>query len=98
MRIVAVIALSILIILMGIQAGLFYTKKVTLEKQHAQVIEQAKQADAEYKTLEADYQYYQNPANLEKELRARFNFHLPDEKLIVIVPKASGISPTSTPQ
>lgn len=31
--------------------------------------------------------YYSNPRNLEKELRARFNYRLPNEKLIIVVPK-----------
>lgn len=31
--------------------------------------------------------YYSNPRNLEKELRARFNYRFPNEKLIIVVPK-----------
>jgi uncharacterized protein YfcZ (UPF0381/DUF406 family) len=100
MRILAAVGLSVLILLMTIQVGVFYKKKNQLENQYADIVKQAKQADDEYKSLESDYQYYQNPANLEKELRARFNYRLPDEKLIVIVPKASGTvsSTTSTSQ
>ena len=38
-----------------------------------------------------------NPANLEKELRARFNYREPGEKLIIIVPQAgSGSSSQSS--
>ena len=49
-------------------------------------------ADAE--SLTADYNFYLNPANLEKELRARFNYRLPGEKLIIIVPpRTSSTSP-----
>ena len=89
MKIGAAIGLGILIILMMVQIGVFYVRERDLEKNYAQVVESAKKADAEYAKLEADYHYYQNPANLEKELRARFNYHSPDEKLIVIVPKVS---------
>ena len=36
--------------------------------------------------------YYSNPRNLEKELRARFNYRLPNEKLIIVVPKKEATS------
>lgn len=97
MRIGGAILLSILVILMGIQIGVFYRQKKDLEQNFAQIIEAAKRADDDYKKLEADYQYYQNPENLEKELRSRFNYHSPDEKLIIIVPKATTTSSTVQP-
>ena len=37
--------------------------------------------------LRSDINYFSNPHNLEKELRARFNVRLPDEKLIIVVPE-----------
>jgi len=37
--------------------------------------------------LQADILYYANPDNLEKELRARFNYKSPGEELIIVVPK-----------
>ena len=36
--------------------------------------------------LQADLEYYARPENLEKELRSRFNYKKPGEKLIIIVP------------
>jgi hypothetical protein len=96
MKIGAVIGLSAFIILMLIQIGSFYKQQHALEADLVQVMEQAKKADADYKSLQADYEYYQNPANLEKELRSRFNYHSPDEKLIVIVPKPSSTLDTAT--
>lgn len=36
--------------------------------------------------------YYSNPRNLEKELRARFNYRFPNEKLIIVVPKKEATS------
>lgn len=96
MRIGAIIGLSVLIILTFVQIGVFYRREKALEDNFAQVLESAKRAEEEYKTLQADYQYYQNPANLEKELRARFNYHSPDEKLIVIVSKPSSTAATAS--
>ena len=31
-------------------------------------------------------EYFSHPRNLEKELRARFNYRLPFEKLIIVIP------------
>lgn len=38
--------------------------------------------------LEADREFYQISENLEKELRARFNYQEADENMIIIVPAA----------
>lgn len=39
--------------------------------------------------LQADSEYFKDPANLEKELRARFNYKNPGEKMIIVVPPKS---------
>jgi len=36
--------------------------------------------------FQADLEYFTEPENLEKELRSRFNYKKPGEKLIIIVP------------
>ena len=36
--------------------------------------------------LKSRIEYFADPRNLEKELRARFNVRLPGEKLIIVVP------------
>ncbi len=38
--------------------------------------------------LKEEIEYFKEPRNLEKELRARFNVRLPYEKLIIIVPES----------
>ncbi len=38
--------------------------------------------------LKEEIEYFKEPRNLEKELRARFNVRLPFEKLIIIVPES----------
>ena len=37
--------------------------------------------------LQADLEYFQETENLEKELRSRFNYKKPGEKLIIVVPQ-----------
>ena len=51
------------------------------------------QARADQIEFQSELDYYLNPVNLEKELRARFNYRAPDEKLIILVPRGSSTSP-----
>ena len=37
--------------------------------------------------LREQIEYFSHPRNLEKELRARFNYRLPFEKLIIVIPE-----------
>jgi hypothetical protein len=46
----------------------------------------------EHENLAAELRYYMNPLNLEKELRARFNFRAPGEKTLILVPEGGKVS------
>lgn len=41
----------------------------------------------EKERLEAEVRYYSDPENFAKELRARFNYHDPGEKTLILVPQ-----------
>ncbi|MEK7195818.1 MAG: hypothetical protein AAB659_01085 [Patescibacteria group bacterium] len=43
--------------------------------------------ESDNNNLKSQIEYFADPRNLEKELRARFNVRLPGEKLIIVVPK-----------
>ena len=43
--------------------------------------------ESDNNSLKSQIEYFTDPRNLEKELRARFNVRLPGEKLIIVVPK-----------
>ncbi len=40
----------------------------------------------ENKALQADLEYFANTDNLEKEIRARFNYKAPGENMIIVTP------------
>lgn len=42
-------------------------------------------AAADHENLKEDFRYYSDPENLSKELRARFNYTLPGEKILIFV-------------
>lgn len=76
-----------------IMAGLGYhlfgahmeTRHAAAELVEAQ--EELQNLEEENRKLAEDIEYYSEPHNLEKELRARFNYRAPNEKLIIVVPE-----------
>lgn len=88
-KIAASVILAVLTILCVFQARVFVIRKHQLEKDLAAISMELKTRENEYEKLEADYRYYLNPDNLEKELRAKFNYRHPEEGMIIIVPKTS---------
>jgi len=96
MKIIAVILLSALIIFLGTQIYSFLSKEKTAQADFASMQSELDAAKADEAQSQADLTYYLNPANLEKELRARFNFRAPGEHLMILVPDSSSTA-TSTP-
>ena len=97
MRFLVVGVLVILVILLGVQIYSFEKQSGALAQQSAELKTQLDKAENDFARLTSDYQYLQNPANLEKELRARFNYKTPDEKMIILVPAQTSGSITTTP-
>ena len=62
-------------------------KKADLQAEFFKVKKQVDILASENVLLEKNIVYFQNPKNLEKEARAQFNYALPGEKLIIVVPK-----------
>lgn len=40
---------------------------------------------ADHEILKEDFRYYSDPENLSKELRTRFNYTLPGERILILV-------------
>jgi len=89
MKFLAVAGLSILIILVGIQIYSFLNQEHALSVSLATTQASLTKAQFDEADLSANVQYLANPANLEKEFRAQFNYKKPGETMVVIVPSAS---------
>lgn len=81
-----------MIVGLGTQVKEFSKRKSDAKKAFESLNEKFEQAKADQEELEAELRYLSNPANIEKELRARFNFRAPGENLIIIVPRAGSSS------
>lgn len=84
---------AIYIIFFLILGGLLYqvytinNGRRELVNESAIVGEELELVVGENEDLHGKIEYFSNPRNLEKELRARFNYRLPYEKLIIVIPE-----------
>ena len=95
MKIFAVAVLGLLLILIGWKVVSFWFQEQSLNAQFSQVQTQLTKAQSEEADLQLETQYLANPENLEKELRARFNYKKPGETMIIIVPGATSSATSS---
>ncbi|MBI4087530.1 MAG: hypothetical protein HY434_01740 [Candidatus Liptonbacteria bacterium] len=87
MRLAAIIILSGLILFLSTQIYSFLGRERDAAKTFSEYQAKLRKATFDKKKLEEELRYYSNQENLEKELKGRFNYKEPDEKLIIIVPK-----------
>ena len=86
MKIASIVVLSVFLIILGAQVYSFVTQEWQLGSQLADVQANLVKAQAQETGLQQEVGYLSNPANLEKELRARFNYKKPGETMVIIVP------------
>jgi hypothetical protein len=67
----------------------FFLQEKQLSADLSEIEARFNKAQYDAATLQAEVKYLANPLNLEKELRGRFNYKKPGEKMIIIVPKES---------
>ncbi len=84
--------LAIVFLLILILAG-FSVELYLMVKERSQLVEKIgglnNRLEALVKeniNLRSEIEYFSHPENLEKELRSRFNYKKPDEKMLIIVP------------
>ena len=95
MKIVAAIVLAIILIFVGARMYSFFAQERQLGVDLADIEARLTRAKFDEANLQEEAQYLASPINLEKELRARFNYRKPGETMVVIVPSQSS-TPTSS--
>jgi cell division protein FtsB len=95
MKIAAAIALCVILLFVGGRIYAFFVQERQLAGELADIEARLTKAKYDEASLRDEVQYLANPANLEKELRARFNYKKPGETMIVIVPAQTSTA-TST--
>jgi cell division protein FtsB len=91
------IFIFIVLVFVGWQAFGFWRQEKSLNANLSDVESRLAAAQSDEANLQAETQYLANPANLEKELRAQFNYKKPGETMIIIVPPQSASSTGANP-
>jgi len=80
---------TVFVILLGAILYQIYTIDIdrrNLKSEMATVVDEIELVESDSNKLNEKIEYFSDPRNLEKELRARFNYRLPYEKLIIVIP------------
>jgi cell division protein FtsB len=96
MKIAAAVILSIAFIFIATQMLFAIKEDHSLAAMFSDVEGRLQQTKAEEQNLSAEMDYLTNPVNLEKELRARFNYAKPGETMVIIVPSSTATSSASS--
>jgi cell division protein FtsB len=89
LKITGAALLFLLLIFIGTRVYGFVVQEHELSADLAGVQAELTKAQTDATSLQEESQYLANPINLEKELRARFNYKEPGETMIIIVPAAT---------
>ena len=89
MRLIAPILLVILIAIVGYQVYKLSGQKDLVGKQFNELKLRLTGIVTENNKIGEDLKYYSNRDNLEKEARSQLNYMAPDEKTIIVIPKAA---------
>ena len=95
MKLAFAAVLFIVLIFVGVRLYQFFGQEQSLNQNLSDIETRLTAAKLQEADLAAETQYLSNPANLEKEFRASFNYKKPGETMIIIVPNQSSTA-TST--
>jgi len=86
MRVFIVIILSIILSAILAQSYFFVKERNRLKTDSDNLNSRLQALLKENADLQSDIEYFSHPENLEKELKSRFNYKKPGEKMMIIVP------------
>jgi len=84
-----------LISYLGYQVYSLQGERMELEEEYTQIEGEFNKLNEDNAKLKGELEYLAEPYNLEKELRSRFNYKLPNENLIIVVPEEDDATSTS---
>mgnify|MGYP001570424474 CR=1 FL=1 len=89
MKFLKILSITVIVAVGGTGVFRLISEKRLLEKQAVKLKAELDSIVKENKYLTSRIEYLKNPQNLVKELKSEFNYREQDEKLIILVPKAT---------
>jgi len=87
MKRVIYLAFMIFFVSIALQIYKVDSERRDLKREMATLVDEVGLIEEDNSNLNEKIDYFSEPRNLEKELRARFNYRLPFEKLIIVIPE-----------
>ena len=92
MKIAIAAILTAALAFVGTQIFSSMKEEHSLSAAFTNISSQLGQAKTQEESLSAEVNYLADPVNLEKELRARFNYAKPGETMVIIIPSSTASS------
>jgi cell division protein FtsL len=86
MKVIVSLFLIVILIVFSVEVYFLLKEKNQLQNKLNELNSRLDLLQAENNQLRSDLDYFSYPENLEKELRSRFNYKKPQEKMIIITP------------
>lgn len=86
----------ILIFFVGLQISSLLKDRLAAGVDYEKASKEFQYSEKAKARFQADLDYLAHPENFEKELKSRFHFELPNEKVLILVPSKTSTSSTST--
>jgi cell division protein FtsB len=86
MRVFVIIILSIILAAVFVQMYFIFKERNRLKADLDNLDNRLQALVKENIDLKSEIEYFSHPENLEKELRERFNYKNPGEKMMIVVP------------
>ncbi len=86
MKFIIVLILSVIFVVVSIQAYFILKERNQLKLNLTNLDARLDAILKENANLRSEIEYFSHPENLEKELRLKFNYKKPDEKMMIVVP------------
>jgi len=96
MKLWVAVILGLFLVVLFSQAIDFLAKRDNARAEYDAAETALREAEKSREGLRADLEYYGDPENLERELRARFNYRAPGEKTIILIEPQGEPSTSST--
>lgn len=86
MKLIIVAILIIILTAVIVQDYLMFQEKSISENKLRRLLIKAEALEKDRAEIKSGIEYFSRPENIEKELRAKFNYKKPEEKMIIVVP------------
>ncbi len=86
MRVFVIIILGIILVAVFVQMYFIFKERNRLSADLDNLNNRLQALTKENADLQSEIEYFSHPENLEKELREKFNYKDPSEKMMIVVP------------